>query len=173
MLIEQIDRVDREPLQRTFDRFADVFGPAIQFRTDLFSVLDAEAELRRDHDPIALARERAPEQQLVGVRTVDLRRIEERATQVDRAMNRRDRLGLVGGAIGLAHAHAAQTYLRYFESPAAELAYAQRHRVSPLRENARRNVRGKDAGEGCGAFRHPPTPERSPRCRQISRRVGA
>ena len=46
MLIEKIDVVDAEPLQRRLADFADVIGPAVQ--AGISAILDPVAEFRRD-----------------------------------------------------------------------------------------------------------------------------
>src|SRR5687768_15548366 len=106
MLIEQIDRVDAEPPQRSIDRRTNPLrtaGEAIHL-----PVLDVPSELRGDDHALALTAQRAPEQLLIRERPVHLRRIEQRHTEIDGAMDRGDRLLLIRLAIRLAHAHATE-----------------------------------------------------------------
>lgn len=83
-------------------------------------------ELRGEDDVLPPARERLPQQLLVAPGTVDLGRVEDRDAEVERAMDRRDRLGLVGGAVGLAHPHAPEPESRDLEAARSELSLWQR-----------------------------------------------
>jgi len=102
-----------------------VRGPAVH-AGDL-SVLELEAELRRDRHAIARTApellQRPREQLLVAVRPVRFGRVQERAPELDRAMNRRDRLALVafvGSAVRVRHPHQAKTDRRDRETLRAE-----------------------------------------------------
>ena len=53
------------------------------------------AELRREHDLVAPARDRAADEPLVRERPVHVGRVEERHAELERAVDRRDRLGVV------------------------------------------------------------------------------
>ena len=89
VLIEQVDRVDPEPLERPLDRRARIGGAAVD--ADDLSAVEPEAELGRDHQPVALAADRLGHQFLVGERAIDLRGVEERDAQIDRRVDGRDR----------------------------------------------------------------------------------
>ena len=67
--------------------------------------------------------QRASEELFVRERPVHLGRVEERHAELERAVDRGDRLALVGRAVGLAHPHAAEAEGGDFEPLAAELAY--------------------------------------------------
>ena len=67
-----------------------------------------DAELGGDDDPVAPALDRLADEDLVGVRAVDVGRVEERDPEIERAVDRRDAFGLVGRAVELGHAHAAE-----------------------------------------------------------------
>ena len=77
---------------------------------------------------VTTAVERLGEQRLVGVGTVDLGGVEEIDAEVERAMDGRDALGLVGRTVDpghtheAGHRHGAEADGRDFESLAAELA---------------------------------------------------
>src|SRR3546814_3325543 len=66
VLIEKVDRVDAEPLERAFAGAPRVGGRAVD-AGDLLA-LEPEAELGRDDQPIALAPDRFAEQFLVAER---------------------------------------------------------------------------------------------------------
>jgi hypothetical protein len=116
-----------QPAQRALHRLADMLRPAVALGADLLAVLEAKPELGGDHHLVAPPLERPAEQLLVGERAVDLGRVEERAAQLDGAMQRGDRLALVGRAVGLAHAHAAQTDRRYFQPLSPQFAFGHSH----------------------------------------------
>ena len=123
MLVEKVDTVGGEPAERALDRLADVLRPAVQARDR--AVLDLEAELGRDDDAIALALERAAQQLLVRVRAVDLGRVEEGHAELDGPVDGGDGLALVallGGAVGLAHPHAAEAERGDLQAARSEFA---------------------------------------------------
>ena len=90
VLVEQVDAVGPQPLQRRLDHLPDVLGPAVQARL-LPSPLELEAELGRDHHLVADRRQRLAHQLLVGERAVDLGGVEEGDAALDRRADQRDR----------------------------------------------------------------------------------
>src|SRR3546814_11740144 len=94
VLIEKVDRVDAEPLERAFAGAPRVGGRAVD-AGDLLA-LEPEAELGRDDQPIALAPDRFAEQFLVAERTIDFGGVEEGDAEVDRAVARTRRIVPVG-----------------------------------------------------------------------------
>ncbi len=70
------------------------------------AALDVEAELSGDHDLLAAPLQRLAEQFLVDEGAVDFCRVEEGHAKVDGAVDRGNRLGIIGRAVGLAHPHA-------------------------------------------------------------------
>src|SRR5262245_36289843 len=52
MLIEKIDAIGLQPLERRLGHLADMLWPAVD--TDTFSVLKLEAEFRGKHDPVPM-----------------------------------------------------------------------------------------------------------------------
>ena len=67
-------------------------------------------ELGGQHHLVAATFERLPDQFFIGVRPVDLGGVDESDPQVERAVNRADRFGVVGARPGVSegHAHGAQ-----------------------------------------------------------------
>ena len=59
-------------------------------------------------DAVAATLDRLADQDLVGVGAVDVGGVEERDAEVEGAVDRRDPFGLVGRAVELGHAHAAE-----------------------------------------------------------------
>jgi hypothetical protein len=96
--------------KRALHRFADVLRPAVHAR-DATVLVDLEAKLRCDDDPVAPPHERAGQQLFVRAWTVHLGRVEEGHPELDGPMNGRDGLALVAllrSSVGLAHPHAAE-----------------------------------------------------------------
>ena len=111
----EIDVRDAESLQARVARRADVLGPPVHAAHAGIPGLAHDAALRREHHALAAIADRAADQLFVGERTVHVGRVEQVDAEVERAVDRGDRLGLVGGAVELAHAHAAQAERRDFE----------------------------------------------------------
>src|SRR3546814_210171 len=132
VLVEEVDRVDAEPLERAFARGAGVGGRAVD-AGDLLA-LEPEAEFGRDDQPVALALDRLAEQFLVREGAIDLRGVEEGDAKVDRAVDRARRFVDVGGlaikdVAAPDHRHAADADRGDFEA-VAELAIF--HGASPM-----------------------------------------
>src|SRR5271167_4730837 len=106
VLIKQVYKVGAEAVQAALHRFTNVLGPAV--RADDPVAVETRTELRSDHYLVASAPERPAEQLLVGKGTIVLRRVEESASQFDRAMNRGDRLTFTRRSVRLTHAHATE-----------------------------------------------------------------
>ena len=70
--------------------------------------LHAAGELGRDNVLVAVALDRLADQLLVGQRPVQLRGVQEVDPELQRALDRGDRLALVGRAVEGRHAHAAE-----------------------------------------------------------------
>jgi len=109
VLIEEIDVIDAETLQRGIRHRLHVLRPAVgpDNGRPLLRI-DLEAELRGDDDLVALAFEGAADELLVLERAIDFSGIEEGHAELDRAVDGRDRFAFVGRAIGPAHPHAAE-----------------------------------------------------------------
>ena len=83
------DPVGTQPGERGIHDLADVVRPAVE-AGDLSVGADPEAELGREHHAVpALALDEAPDQRFVGKGPVDLGRVEQRDTGVDRLEQRR------------------------------------------------------------------------------------
>jgi hypothetical protein len=78
------------------------------------------AELRRQLNAVAAVRDRTADQPLVLERPVHIRGVEEGHAQLERALDRGDRLALVRRAVELGHAHAAEPLCGYLEPLRAE-----------------------------------------------------
>ena len=82
VLVEQVDRVGPQPLQRSLHASADRARGGCRARP-VRRALQVEPELRRDHDLVADRLERLADELLVGERAVDLGGVEERDAAVD------------------------------------------------------------------------------------------
>ena len=103
--------VDAEALQRRVAGGADVIGLAVDAEERPFLAAHV-AELRGQHDLVAPAADGAADEQLVRERAVHVRRVDEVDAELERTVDRRDRLALVGRAVELRHPHAAQAFGR-------------------------------------------------------------
>ena len=83
VLVEQVDRLDPQPLERALRRPADVLRAAIQATGWLPALVVCEPELRRDGNLAAERGERFAEERLVRERPIRLRRVEERHAAFD------------------------------------------------------------------------------------------
>jgi hypothetical protein len=140
VLVEKVDVVGREPPQRTFDRNANVLRSAIEGTCAARHVGDP-AELRCEHDLVAAVLDRPPDELLVGERAVRLRGIQERGTEIERAMDRQDGLCFVGpgSGVGVGHPHRPQPDAANVE--AAELRVLHRRPRSAPHDAERRCLR--------------------------------
>ena len=107
MLVVKVDRVNAEPLERRVAGRVDVLGLAVSAEPRAVGCADV-AELRREHDLVAPARYRLADELLVRADAVHVCRIEERHADLERSVDRRDRLSLIRGTVELGHPHAAE-----------------------------------------------------------------
>ena len=96
VLVEQVDPCPCAAARASRRRRSDRLGAAVE--PAALAARELEAELGRDHDPVAHRLERLADELLVRERAVDLRGVEERDAALDGAADERDRLLLsVGG----------------------------------------------------------------------------
>ena len=110
VLVEQVNRVDPEALQRCVSDCADVLRAAVRATAAISRLrIDVEAELRGDHHLASDGGERLADQLLVHKRPIRLGRIEEGHAAVNGCAEQRDaRLLLNRTTIGVAQPHAAE-----------------------------------------------------------------
>src|SRR5205085_7601058 len=132
MLVEQIDRIDTESLERRLSDLLDVLGPAIQGAPPVaIAGVRLPAELGCDHYLPVEWSESFAHEFLVRERTVDLGSIEERDAALHGGLEKRDHVPLVfGRAVRPAHSHAAQPDGRDFQGAVSKFALL--HSVSSL-----------------------------------------
>ena len=138
VLVEEIDRLDLQALQRTFHRRPNAGRAEVQ--ADLLAGLriDAETELGRDHDFVAKRRQRLADHLLVGVGPVDLGGVEERDAALMGRADQRDPGRLVDAvllAIAEVETHAAEADGGDLEAALAQLSGGKRdgHDGPPIR----------------------------------------
>ena len=121
MLIEQVDCLDLEPLERALDGLLDVLRAAVQsrrapHRTGIEIRIEVEPELGGDHHLLAEGSEGLAHKLLVDERAVDLGGVEEGDAPLDGGVKQSGHLLLVfGRAVGKAHSHAAEAEGRDFQ----------------------------------------------------------
>jgi hypothetical protein len=129
VLVEQVDPVRSEPLERRVDAALDRRRAAVEPAPVLF--FEVEAELRRDHDLVAHRLERLAHELLVRERPVHLCGVEERDATLDCRPSEADHLLPVGDReVALAHPHAAEPDRRHFQTVSER---ALLHRPSCIR----------------------------------------
>ena len=105
VLVVEVDVIDTEPAQAFLAGRAHVLRPSVH--TPL-SAVPVVAELGREHDLLAATGDRLADQQLVGLRAIYVRGVD----QVGAELQRTTHGGLTGlllrRAVGDAHAHAAE-----------------------------------------------------------------
>jgi hypothetical protein len=121
MLIEQVDAVGPQPLQRSLDDIADMLGPAVE--PDHRAVrIELEAELGGDDHLIPNGFERLANEHFVGERPVALGGVKERDSTLVGGADHGDPVALVGGwPQPEAQAHAAEAERRNGEAAEAQL----------------------------------------------------
>jgi hypothetical protein len=107
VLVVEVDVIGAEPLERRLAGAADVLGGAVDAEAVAALVADV-AELRGEHDLVAPAADGVADEPLVGERAVHVGRVEEVDAEVERAVDRRDRLRIVAAGVEVGHPHAAE-----------------------------------------------------------------
>jgi hypothetical protein len=152
VLIVEVDVVDAEPLERRLARLVDVLAVALDpAPRGIVGVAD-DPELRRQLHLVAAAGDRAADEHLVRERAVHVGGVEEGDAELERAVDRRDRLVLVARPVEIGHPHAAEADPRDLEALCAE-------RDSPHPESSGYIIRRA----ACRAWRSAPaSPRASP-----------
>ena len=120
VLVVEVDVIEAEPSQRGFARLPYVLGVATHLARAV--VVADVAELRREHDLVPPVADRFAHELLVRTAAVHVGRVEEVDAELERSVDRRDRLALVGRSVELRHPHAAEAESGDLESLCAELA---------------------------------------------------
>src|SRR6266550_300895 len=128
MLVEQIDGIDLETLERLFRNLLDVLRPAVQ-SVPLATVagVGRPPEFRCDDDFAAKRREGLADKFFVQQRAVDLSGIEECDSSLHGGAEKSSHLLLIfWRPVGPAHSHAAKSDGRYFETLCSKIALLHR-----------------------------------------------
>jgi len=108
MLVVEVDRLNAEAAQAGFRRAAHIGRAAVHAAQRRVGRIAQDAELGCKEKAAPTPLERLADQHLVGVRSVDVRRVEEVDAQLERPVDGGQRLLLVASAVELAHAHTTQ-----------------------------------------------------------------
>jgi hypothetical protein len=120
VLVVEVDVVHAQALERRVACLAHVLGVATDAQA--LAVLVAHvAELGGDHNLVAPVGDSASDELLVCERAVHVRCVKEVDPELERALDRADRLALVGVAVELRHPHAAEPFGRHLQALASEL----------------------------------------------------
>src|SRR5919202_560171 len=120
VLIEQVNRLGPEPLERILDRLLDVLGAAIQAPL----AGEIETEFGGDHHLFSNGSQGFTDQLLVCEWAVHLGGVEEGDAALDGRADQSNRLLLVcGRAEGMAQSHTAESNGRHFQSTVAKDAF--------------------------------------------------
>ena len=122
VLVEEIDAVGPEPLERGLGDLPDVLRPAVHAALSGRPV-DVDAELGGDHHLVADRLQRFADDLFVRVRAIDLGGVEEGDAALEGRPDQADRIRRLHRlAVGLAHPHAAEADGRDFEAAVSEFA---------------------------------------------------
>jgi hypothetical protein len=107
VLVVEVDVVDPEALERLVAGLPHIFR--IASNAEIFAVLAADVrEFGGKHDLVAAVGYRLADQDFVGEGAVHVGGVKECDAKLERAVDGRDRLGLIATAIEFRHAHAAE-----------------------------------------------------------------
>jgi hypothetical protein len=127
VLVVEVDVVEAEPLQRRVDARPDVLRLPVDAPAGGVGRVAHDAELGRQHHLLPPVADGPADQLLVGEGPVHVGGVEEGHAEVEGTVDCGDRLGLVGLAVELAHAHAAEALGRDDEPFTAQWAGGNAH----------------------------------------------
>ena len=148
MLIEQVDGVHAEPLQRGLGDLLDMRRPAVEPFPDLCpGRIDVEAELGGDHDLSPEGLKRLADEFLVDEGAIDFGGVEEGDAAFDSRPKKGDHLLPVGRwSISEAHSHAAEANGRDLKATASKFALL--HRFWSLQSRSRVDQANSKSADG-------------------------
>ena len=124
MLVEEIDDVGFQPLERGLGDFLDVFGPAVEAGLLAGDRINFETELGGDHHLLTEGSESFAHELFVREGTVHFGRVKERDPVFDGRPNQRDPLLLLDcWSEAKAQSHAAQSNSGYFQMAFSKFAF--------------------------------------------------
>jgi hypothetical protein len=119
MLVVEVDRVDTEALEAGLAGAPDVRRASVDEVPGAVRAPDLP-ELGREHDTLPPAGQRVAKELLVVPPPVHVGGIQEVEAQVERAVDHRDRHGVVALPVGARHRHAAEPESRHPQRAVAE-----------------------------------------------------
>src|ERR1700676_3610627 len=108
VLVIEVDVHDAQPLQTVFAGLPHIVGLAADAADVGITGIADNSELCGQHELVALALDRASDELFVLVGPVNISGVEKGDAEFERAMNGRDRFGVVASGVKLRHAHAAE-----------------------------------------------------------------
>ena len=160
VLVQQINHIGAQALERALDRLADVLRPAVE-NLLLAVVAKGETELGRDDDLVAHGGQGLAEQVLVEEWAIDLSGVKEGHPPLHRCTNECDGLAAVRGwAITVAQPHAAQAQGRDLQARPAQFALVEHVVLVALIHGHPPKVCGRRTRPAC-QWRRPHTGEPS------------
>src|SRR5579883_31915 len=118
--VVEIDGIDPQPLERVVAGPAHVLRPSVETPSPLTVGAAHEAEFRGHPHFVAPAADCLADQLFVGVRSVGVRRVEQIDPEFQSSVDGCQGLRLVGGPVGIAHTHAAESNRRDGQTLLAE-----------------------------------------------------
>jgi hypothetical protein len=117
VLVVQVDAIGTQPLQRSLDSDADIRRTAVEDARAAARVRD-DAELCSQHHAVAATLDGAADEFLVPIRTVDFGGIKMCHAEIERSVNRANRLGVVHrpDVVVRRHRHGAESDSRDLKS---------------------------------------------------------
>src|ERR1700675_1237252 len=122
VLVVEVKVVDAETLQTCFAGLLHVVRLAVDAAGIGIAGIADNSELCGQHDLVPLALDRASDELFVLVRPVNISGVEKGDAEFERAMNGRDRFGVVASGVKLRHAHAAEAEGGNFEAGTSKSA---------------------------------------------------
>src|ERR1700693_3098196 len=119
MLVIEVDVLDAQPLQTSFAGLLHIVGLAADAAVTGVAGIADNPELCGQHEFVALALDRASDEFFVLVRPVNVGGVEKINAEFERAMNGRDRFGVIASRVKLRHAHTAEAEGGNFETEAS------------------------------------------------------
>src|SRR3954454_20232124 len=153
VLVEQVDVVGAQALERPFDRDLDARMTAVD-DAGAAPVVGHESELRGDLDLVASALDGLPDDLLAQERAVDLGGVDVRDAELEGAVDGADRLRVVQGpfaGVGAGHGHRA-------EADAGDLKGPEVCVLHVCQQSADATRVGVPAERGTGRVSQPPVP---------------
>src|SRR5205823_4502814 len=122
MLIEEIDAFNAKAAQTSFTCLLHVSRFSVDAAKSGIARSAQNSKLCRENNLIAVSLQNPSDEFFVCVRTISVRRVEERDAEFESAIQCRDRFFFIASAVEIGHPHATETDRRDARSAASEFA---------------------------------------------------